>query len=57
MIKKFLEIFKKIVYILKIAKKPSYREIKTLFKFLILLFFIVGGLGFLFYILGILFMH
>jgi len=57
MFSKLLEIFKKLIYIVKIAKKPSYKEIKTLFKFLLFFFFLIGGLGFLFYIIGILFMH
>jgi len=54
---KLFEVIKKIIYVVRIAKKPSYKEIKVLFKFLTLFFFLIGGLGFLFYIVGILFMH
>ncbi|MEM5828296.1 MAG: hypothetical protein QW197_02200 [Candidatus Aenigmatarchaeota archaeon] len=54
-LKKFFETLKKVFWVVKIAKKPSYGEIKRLFKFLIFFSLFIGFLAFLFYFIGILF--
>lgn len=54
MIKKLLESFKRIFSIVKIAKKPSYLEIKKLLEFILFLTIFIGILGFVFYVIGLL---
>lgn len=54
MFKKLIEFSKKLIYIIKIAKKPSFGEVKKLFYFIMLLTFVIGILSFLFYVIGLL---
>lgn len=49
MFKKIIEFFKRMFYIIKIAKKPTQSEIKKLLKFILFLVFSIGILGFIFY--------
>ncbi|MEM0476094.1 MAG: hypothetical protein QW367_00445 [Candidatus Aenigmatarchaeota archaeon] len=55
MIKKIIEFFKKIIYIIKIAKKPTYSEIKKIIEFIFFLTIFIGIIGFIFYLFGLLF--